>query len=105
MKRRDFLKGSLMVAGLATVLGKAAGLFNQANAAVFAKKGALGYVEVSPANQAKAGKFCSTCSWYKADAATKDAGQCTLKAMQGSMKVPVVHVANGAYCNMWKKKA
>lgn len=107
MKRRDFLKSTLMMAVAATVLGKASGVFNDAFAAVvWAKPGTLGYKEVAPAPQVKAGKSCKTCSWFKADAAGgAGAGQCTLKAMQTANKVPAVFVKEAGYCNMWKKKA
>lgn len=107
MKRRDFLKTALMVTGVATVAGKASGLFNQAFAAVvWVAPGKLGYKEVAPEAQVKAGKHCNTCAWYKANAAGgAGSGECTLKAMQTAMKAPEVHVKDGAYCTMWKKKA
>lgn len=107
MKRRDFLKTAFLSLGVATVVGKASGLFNEALAAVvWAKPGTLGYKEVAPDNQVKAGKKCNTCSWYKADAAGgAGSGQCTLVAMQKASKVPAVYVKDGGYCNMWKKKA
>jgi|NOAtaT_6_FD_contig_21_6724042_length_401_multi_6_in_0_out_0_1 hypothetical protein len=107
MKRRDFLKGTLMALGLTTVLAKSAGLFNEALAAVvWVKPGTLGYKEVAPAPQVKAGKQCSTCSWFKADAAGgAGSGQCTLKAMQTASKAPAAYVKAAGYCNMWKKKA
>ena len=105
MKRRDFLKGSLLVVGLSTVAGKAAGLFNKAHAALFVKPGTLGFKDVAPEAQVKAGKQCSTCSWFKDDKKEKDAGLCTLKAMQNAMKSEAVYVKVGSYCNMWKKKA
>lgn len=107
MKRRDFLKSSLLIAGFATLVGKTTGVLNNAFAGVvWAKPGTLGYKEVAPANQVKAGKKCGTCSWYKADAAGgADSGQCTLVAMQKASKVPAVYVKEAGYCNMWKKKA
>lgn len=107
MKRRDFLKGSLLMTVAATVLGKASGVFNDALAAVvWAKPNTLGYKEVAPPTQVKAGKNCKTCSWFKADAAGgAGSGQCTLKAMQTANKVKAVYVKEAGYCNMWKKKA
>ncbi len=107
MKRREFLKTSLLVAGFTALAGKTAGLFNEALASVvWVKPNTLGYKEVAPDNQVKAGKQCKTCAWYKADAAGgAGSGQCTLKAMQTSMKAPAVFVKDAGYCNMWKKKA
>jgi anaerobic selenocysteine-containing dehydrogenase len=104
MKRRDFLKTFSFVALASTALMKASGVFNRALAAgeIWAKAGTLGYKEVAPENQVKAGKQCSSCSWYKAAGAD---GECTLKAMQTAMKAPSVHVKAAGYCNMWKKKA
>ncbi|WP_408096300.1 hypothetical protein ACJVC5_14760 [Peredibacter sp. HCB2-198] len=103
MKRREFLKTSLFFAAVSTVVGKAAGLLNDAVAAgTFVTAGKLGYKEVSP--QAKNGKQCSTCKHYKATGA--GAGQCTLPAMKNAMKTPdFPMVKEGAYCNMWAKKA
>jgi hypothetical protein len=104
MKRREFLKSTLLFAAVSTVVGKAAGLMNQAQAAVtWVAVGKLGYKEVSP--QAKNGKQCNTCKHYKADAATPGAGLCVLPAMAGAMKAKEVHVKEAAYCNMWAKKA
>jgi hypothetical protein len=106
MKRRDFLKSTLLFAAVSTVVGKAAGLFNEAMAAgVFAAVGKLGYKEVSP--QAKNNKLCSTCKHYKANpAAGAGAGECVLAAMKNAMKPATnVWVKDGAYCNMWAKKA
>lgn len=105
MKRREFLKSTLLLAAVSTVVGKAAGLFNNAIAAVFVTAGKLGYKEVSP--QAKNGKQCNTCKHYKANAAAgKDAGECVLPAMKNAMKAAAnPFVKDGAYCNMWAKKA
>ncbi len=105
MKRRDFLKSTLLFAAVSTVAGKATGLFNNALAAgVKAAPGKLGYKDVSP--QAKNGKTCGTCKHYKAHAeAGKAAGECTLPAMQSAMKSKPVFVLEAAYCNMWAKKA
>lgn len=108
MKRRDFLKTSLMVAALGSVLGKATGVLNNALAAVvMVKPGTLGYKDPAPANQVKAGKQCKTCNWFKADAsAGAGHGLCTLPAMKSAAKAPSAPaVAELAYCNMWKKKA
>ncbi len=105
MKRRDFLKSTLFFAAVSTVAGKTLGLFNEAMAVTMVAAGKLGYKAAAPANQIKAGKQCSTCSWFKADAAGGAGnGQCALKAMQQAMKAPAVYVAEAGYCNMWKKK-
>lgn len=104
MKRREFLKSTLLFAAVSTVAGKAAGLFNTASAAVtYVAEGKLGYKSVSP--QAKNGKQCSTCKFYKAGGAEAGAGMCTLPAMLSAMKVKEVYVKEGAFCNMWGKKA
>ena len=106
MKRRDFLKTTMLFAAVSTVLGKATGLFNEALAAgTFVAVGKLGYKEVSP--QAKNGKQCSTCKHYKANpAAGAGAGDCVLPAMKSAMKVATnPYVKELAYCNMWAKKA
>jgi|APGre2960657468_1045069.scaffolds.fasta_scaffold09348_5 hypothetical protein len=106
MKRRDFLKSTLLLAAVSTVLGKASGLFNQALAAGSSVAvGKLGYKLVSP--QAKNGKQCSTCKHYKANKeAGKAAGECVLPAMKSAMKPAVAPfiVLDAAYCNMWAKK-
>lgn len=106
MKRRDFLKSTVLFAAVSTVLGKATGLFSEALAAgTFVAVGKLGYKEVSP--QAKNGKQCSTCKHYKVtEAAGKGNGECVLPAMKTAMKAasaPLVKEA--AYCNMWAKQA
>lgn len=106
MKRRDFLKSTILFAAVSTVVGKAAGLFNEALAAgVFAAVGKLGYKEESP--QKANGKQCSTCKHYKANKeAGAAAGECVLPAMKNAMKpASNVWVKDGAYCNMWAKKA
>jgi len=105
MKRRDFLKSTLLFAAVSTVVGKASGIFNNAMAAgVPAALGKLGYKLVSP--QAKNGKQCSTCKHYKENKeAGKEAGECVLPAMKNAMKATNVWVKEGAYCNMWAKKA
>ena len=106
MKRREFLKSTLLFATVSTVVGKAAGIFNSALAAgTFAAVGKLGYKDVSP--QAKNGKQCNTCKHFKANpAAGAGAGECTLPAMKNAMKTPTnPFVKDGAYCNMWAKKA
>lgn len=105
MKRREFLKSSLLLAAVSTVVGKATGLFNNAFAVgVKAAVGKLGYKEVSP--QKDKGKECKTCKHFKANAeAGAGAGECTLVAMQTAMKAKPVFVGEGAYCNMWAKKA
>ncbi len=103
MKRRDFLKSTVLFAVVSTVVGKATGLFNQAQAAVtWVTVGKLGYKEVSP--QAKNGKQCSTCKHYQAGG-QPSAGLCVLPAMKGAMKATEVYVKEAAYCNMWAKKA
>ena len=100
MKRREFLKGTLLFAAVSTVLGKASGILTNAVAATVAvTEGKLGYKKVSP--QAKNGKSCSTCKWFKAP--TK---QCILPAMKNAMKAPdFPTVVEAGYCNMWAKKA
>ncbi len=118
MKRRDFLKSTVLFAAVSTVMGKASGIFSNALAAgaVFVAEGKLGYKKVSP--QAKNGKVCSTCKHYKANkeasaAAGKDAagnpiaaGECSLVAVKSAMKAASnPYVLDGAYCNMWAKKA
>lgn len=106
MKRRDFLKSTMLLAAVSTVVGKAAGLLsNTAQAAVvWIAPGKLGYKEVSP--QAGNGKNCGTCKHYVADAATAGGGKCVLPAMKTAMKAAEAPYAKvGAYCNMWAKKA
>lgn len=106
MKRREFLKSTLLFAAVSTVVGKAAGIMGDAIAAgTFVAAGKLGYKEVSP--QAKNGKTCATCKHFKANAtAGAGAGECTLPAMKTAMKTPSApFVKEGAYCNMWAKKA
>ena len=105
MKRREFLKSTLLFAAVSTVVGKATGLFNEAMAATFVTAGKLGYKDPSP--QAKNGKTCATCKHYKANpAAGAGAGDCTLPAMKTAMKAAAApQVKDSAYCNMWAKKA
>lgn len=103
MKRRDFLKSTLLFAAVSSVVGKATGVLTNAIAAdVFVTPGKLGYKEVSP--QAKNGKMCGTCKHFKGTGA--GVGDCTLPAMKAAMKAPTApKVKEGAYCNMWAKKA
>lgn len=106
MKRREFLKSTLLFAAVSSVIGKATGVFTNAYAAgVFAAVGKLGYKEVSP--QAKNGKQCDTCKHWKANpGAGAGAGECVLPAMKNAMKPATeVYVKAAAYCNMWAKKA
>ena len=105
MKRRDFLKSTMLLAAVSSVVSKASGLFNEAHAAgVKVAAGKLGYKDVSP--QAKNGKTCTTCKQFKANAAAGAGnGECTLPAMQNAMKAKPVFVTEGGYCNMWAKKA
>ena len=111
MKRRDFLKSTILFAAVSTVLGKASGLFSEALAAPefvapnFVAVGKLGYKIVSP--KADAGKICGTCKHYKASkAAGPGAGECVLPAMKTAMKsASAPFVKDAAYCNMWAKKA
>jgi hypothetical protein len=106
MKRRDFLKSTILFAAVSTVLGKASGIFSEALAAgTYVAVGKLGYKEVSP--QAKNGKNCASCKHYKANpAAGAGAGECILPAMKSAMKTPTnPFVKDAAYCNMWAKKA
>ncbi len=105
MKRREFLKSTMLIAAVSSVISKAGGLFNEALAGSgFAQAGKLGYKDVSP--QAKNGKQCDTCKQFKANAAAgAGAGECTLPAMQNATKFNPVFVKNAGYCNMWAKKA
>ena len=104
MKRREFLKSTLLFAAISTVVGKATGVFNNALAAVtYVTVGKLGYKEVSP--QMKNGKQCSTCKHFKVSATEAGGGQCVLPAMLSAMKLKEVYVKADAYCNMWAKKA
>jgi hypothetical protein len=99
MKRRDFLKSTLFFAAISTVVGKVS---NVLAADVFVTAGKLGYKDPSP--QAKNGKQCSTCKWFKTTGA--GVGDCTLPAMKNAMKSPAApKVKETAYCNMWAKKA
>jgi len=103
MKRREFLKSSLLLAAVTSVVSKTAGLFNEALAAgkvaITAKVGKLGYVNASK----KAGKECSGCKQFKAIAGSKDVGECILATMKVAGKNAIV--ASKGYCNMWAKKA
>jgi anaerobic selenocysteine-containing dehydrogenase len=101
MKRRDFLKTTLLAGAVMTVLGKAAGIMNDAaaQAVVWVKPGKLGYKEVAPDLQVKAGKKCGTCKHYQADAKTPGGGLCVLPAMGKG------YVKEAGYCTMWMKKA
>jgi hypothetical protein len=103
MKRRDFLKSTLLFAAVSTVIGKATGVFNDAMAAdVWVTPGKLGYKDPSP--QAKNGKQCSTCKHFKQTGTGE--GNCTLPAMKTAMKAATApKVKETAYCNMWAKKA
>ncbi len=103
MKRRDFLKSSMLFAAVSTVIGKATGIMSNALAAdVYVAVGKLGYKEVSP--QAGNGKNCGSCKWYKSSGA--GVGDCTLPAMKNAMKSAAApKVKEAAYCNMWAKKA
>ena len=93
----------MLFAAVSSVLSKASGVLQNALAAdVYVTPGKLGYKEVSP--QVKNGKLCSTCKWYKGTGA--GAGDCTLPAMKNAMKSAAApKVKEGAYCNMWAKKA
>jgi hypothetical protein len=101
MKRRDFLKKTLLASAFVTVVGRVAGLANTALASVtWVAAGKLGYKEAAPANMVAAKKQCSTCKYYNADGkGGADAGKCTLPAMKGG------YVKGAGYCNMWMKKA
>jgi hypothetical protein len=100
MNRRDFLKTTMLMGAVATVVGKAAGLMNEALAnVVWVAAGKLGYKEVAPEIQVKAGKQCKTCKHYQADAKTPGGGKCVLPAMKGG------YVKEGGHCTMWMKKA
>lgn len=101
MKRRDFLKSTLMFAAISSALSKATGLFNSAEAAgPMVKVKTLGYIEASN----KPGKNCANCKHYKG--AATGTGECTLPAMKTAMKATVPPMVKAeAYCNMWAKKA
>jgi anaerobic selenocysteine-containing dehydrogenase len=107
MKRREFLKSTLILAAVSTIVGKASGIFSNVAhaAAVKAAIGKLGYKDVSP--QKANGKQCSTCKHFKASPeAGAGNGECVLAAMKNAMKPATqVWVANEGYCNMWAKKA
>ncbi len=105
MKRREFLKSTLLFAAVSSVVGKASGLFNNAIAAgIEVAVGKLGYKKESP--QASKGKTCTTCKHFKVIKDDKDGkGNCVLPAMLTAMKAKEVVVLGGAYCNMWAKKA
>lgn len=108
MKRRDFLKSTIILGLISTGISNTFGFLNKAIAStiVFVTEGKLGYKETAPLNQQKAGKDCKTCEWFKKDAAGGETfGQCTLKAMQNSMKSKEVFVKESGYCNMWKKQS
>ncbi len=100
MKRRDFLKSTL-IAGMVSVVVKATGVMNEAFAQVtMVAVGKLGYKEAAPEAQVKAGKKCGSCKYFKADGkGGAGVGQCTLPAMKGG------YVKEAGYCNMWMKKA
>ncbi len=100
MKRRDFLKTTLLAGAVMTVLGKVAGVANEALAnVVWVAPGKLGYKEVAPDLQVKAGKNCASCKHFQADAKTPGGGKCVLPAMKGG------YVKAAGYCTMWMKKA
>lgn len=103
MKRREFLTSTMLLAAVSTLVGKTAGLFNEAHAAVtMVAVGKLGYKEKAPTDVKK----CSNCKHFKANAAGGAGnGECTLPAMQTAMKTKPIFVKEGAYCNMWAKKA
>jgi anaerobic selenocysteine-containing dehydrogenase len=108
MKRRDFLKSTLLFAAVSTVAAKATGIFNNAYAAgTFAAVGKLGYKEVSPHIDKTPKKTCATCKHYKAHKeAGENAGECVLVAMKNAMKpATTVFVKDEAYCNMWAAQA
>ncbi len=102
MKRREFLKSTLLFAAVSTVVGKAAGLMNVAQAVTWVTAGKLGYKDVSP--RAKQNRFCGTCKYYVAGG-VEGGGKCTLPAMMTAMKAKEVYVKEKGYCNMWQKIA
>lgn len=114
MKRREFLKSTLLFAAISSVVGKATGILTDAFAATGAspvEMKHLGYKNVSPHLKAPVKKICSTCKYYKANKEAGDsAGQCTLPAMLNLVKkanpgITAVYVKDEGYCNMWLKKA
>lgn len=102
MKRREFLKSTLLFAAVSTVVGKAAGLMNTVQAVTWVTAGKLGYKEASP--RAAQNRFCDTCKYYVAGGA-EGGGKCTLPAMLTAMKSKEVFVKAKGYCNMWQKIA
>lgn len=111
MKRREFLKSTLLFAAVSTVVGKATGIFTEAlaSAGAFPDPGPkfLGYQLDS---KFKPTKTCGNCRYFAANAkAGAEAGECTLPAMKTAIKkqkqADAAFVKTGAYCNMWQKKA
>lgn len=110
MKRREFLKSTLLFAAVSTVIGKASGIFTEALAAAGAYPDPgpkfLGYQDDS---KFKPTKMCGTCKYFAANKdAGPNAGECTLPALKNAVKnhkkATVAFVKTGAYCNMWQKK-
>lgn len=97
MKRRDFI----LQTGLLAVFGLV--LTDKALALTWAAPGKMSYKEVSP--NLAAGKKCSTCSWYTADAKTPGAGTCQFPGIKNVNGGGVVHVKGDGFCSMYKKKA
>ncbi len=105
MKRRDFLAVFSLGAIAVAAVTKASGILNKAMASadVWVKAGTLGYKEVAPDNQVKAGKQCKTCKHYEAKGAD---GICKLPAMKTAAKAAAAPMVKAdGYCNMWAKKA
>jgi hypothetical protein len=111
MKRREFLKSSLLLAAVSTVVGKASGIFTNAIAAAgaFPDEGGK-FLGFQMDSKHKPVKMCATCKYFKDNKdAGANAGECTLPAMKNAVKnhkkAALVWVKTGSYCNMWQKKA
>ncbi len=100
MNRRSFLyKTALVCVSLASL-----NTLENAWSATWAEVGKLGYKELAPPNMKSAGKQCSTCSWFSADAKNPSGGLCKFAGIQKANGGGDVLVKKDGYCNMWKKK-
>lgn len=112
MKRREFLKSSLLIAGVSTLAGKASGIFSSALAhtsGAFPDEGSK-FLGFQMESKFKPKKMCGTCRYFKENnEAGINAGECTLPAMKSAVKKnknsDLVWVKVTSYCNMWQKKA
>lgn len=95
MNRREFLVKS-MIFGVSFKM-----VMQNALAAIdWLKAGTLGYKEVAPEKMLAAGKMCSSCKWYRADAKVEGGGLCKQVAVA---KGKEVYVKDKGHCNMWVK--